>query len=562
MFSKISQVIIQKLLRWPFIASVVINRLTNSARPRPSPSSLWTARPALPPSASKEEKAAAEKIYLNSVGDYTTWVGLFDQTYTKRHLPPASKEFVNSLPPVKDLLELFRRKQPIPSSDNASGNVSKTTSVLFPFFAQWFTDSFLRTDFPDWHKNTSNQQIDMCQIYGLNEAVTNALRAHEGGKLKSQMINGDEYQPFLCEKDSIGNVIIKPEFQKMLNMESALEIFDNVFVPQSKIDAEEQKRRKLEFFAAGLNRANSSIGYTVMNTIFLRMHNQVCKKLADTYKHWDDERLFQTARNIIIVILIRIVVLDYIKHISGGIICAMPPIGFAEKQKWYRPNWMALEFSLLYRWHILMPDKLALTLNQIPNTDYKDFMYNPSSVIKHGLASLITAWSQQPAGACGLFNTPQFLMYVKELSLELSRRARLKSFNEYRKAFGSKELASFDELNTTEESRQALRKLYNNDINKLEFLLGLWAEQPSLPLCPSLTGLYGNMFGSSMLTMVGVDAFSQALTNPLLSENVYGEATFSTEGLKIINSISTLEQLVNETVPQAANQYVSFRLAS
>ena len=35
---------------------------------------------------------------------------------------------------------------------------------LFMLFAQWFTDSFLRTERSDWRKNTSTQEIDFCQI--------------------------------------------------------------------------------------------------------------------------------------------------------------------------------------------------------------------------------------------------------------------------------------------------------------------------------------------------------------------------------------------------------------
>ena len=47
-----------------------------------------------------------------------------------------------------------------------------------------------------------------------------------------------------------------------------------------------------------------------------------------------------------------------------------------------------------------------------------------------------------------------------------------------------------------------------------------------------------------MRTMVGVDAFSQALTNPLLSSNVYGEAAFSELGLSIMNDTRVFEDIV------------------
>ncbi|MCH9705271.1 MAG: hypothetical protein K0U15_04000, partial [Proteobacteria bacterium] len=73
-------------------------------------------------------------------------------------------------------------------------------------------------------------------------------------------------------------------------------------------------------------------------------------------------------------------------------------------------------------------------------------------------------------------------------------------------------------------------------------------------------GLYPSMFGPSILTMVGVDAFSQALTNPLLSENIYNADTFSKVGLDIIDSVETLSQLIKRVAPDADCNEISFRL--
>src|SRR3954452_154307 len=64
---------------------------------------------------------------LTLQGDYTTWRGLTDRTWTGRHLPPALD--VSELPPQASVVDLFRRQEFRPSTD---------TSVLFMFFAQWF----------------------------------------------------------------------------------------------------------------------------------------------------------------------------------------------------------------------------------------------------------------------------------------------------------------------------------------------------------------------------------------------------------------------------------------
>ena len=83
---------------------------------------------------------------------------------------------------------------------------------MFLLFAQWFTDSFLRTDRSDWRKNTSTQEIDFCQVYGLSEDRTRMLRELRGGRLKSQQINGEEYPPFLFARspDGVANGATAP----------------------------------------------------------------------------------------------------------------------------------------------------------------------------------------------------------------------------------------------------------------------------------------------------------------------------------------------------------------
>lgn len=54
-----------------------------------------------------------------------------------------------------------------------------------------------------------------------------------------------------------------------------------------------------------------------ISTLFLREHNRICTHLKGDNPGWDDERLFQTARMINTVILMKLVVEEYISHIAG-----------------------------------------------------------------------------------------------------------------------------------------------------------------------------------------------------------------------------------------------------
>jgi hypothetical protein len=79
------------------------------------------------------------------------------------------------------------------------------STALFGFFAQWFADGFLRTDPSDSRRNTSNHEIDLCQIYGLSDKDTEILRCkrkERAGELKSQTINGKSILRTSCRMAS------------------------------------------------------------------------------------------------------------------------------------------------------------------------------------------------------------------------------------------------------------------------------------------------------------------------------------------------------------------------
>jgi prostaglandin-endoperoxide synthase 2 len=482
---------------------------------------------------------------LSMADDYTSWKSLTDRTFTGRHLPPhrpPSKE----LPSEESVNEVFRRRQD--ERGNSAEVKSTDTSVMFMFFAQWFTDSFLRTSRDDFRKNTSNQEIDLCQIYGLTEKKTHLLRSHEGGRLKSQQINGEEYPEYLFKPRSPrGRLVFKPEFDGL---------HDKKFITEVLLkDAPEH--HKDSFFAVGLEHGNSTIGNTIMNVVFLREHNRIAGLLEKAHPEWQkrpegaDPRLFETTRNIMIVLLLKLVVEEYIRHISPhDFPLELVPFA-ADGKRWNRSNWVAIEFNLLYRWHSLVPDSIGSGADRLEPADFRN---NNPLVISRGIEPLITQFSRERAGKIGLMNTPHFLVdrdpadpghpSVQERTISLMRKAELAPFNDYRENFGLGRLKSFDQLTKDKDVRDRLKKLYG-DIDKLEWYVGIFAEDYSR----------AEMMGSLMTTMVAYDAFTQALTNPLLARNVFTEATFTKTGMDIIKETNSLEQIItrNSRSPEAVH---------
>ena len=124
---------------------------------------------------------------------YTSLESLTDRTYTGRHLPP-DPDFNHSdaLPTPAAAADLFRQR-------HGETIYSQKSTLLFPYWVQWFTDGFLRTDRDNRLKNTSNYHIDLAPVYGLNRQTTHRLRTFTGGKLKSQQLNGEEYPLFFTK---------------------------------------------------------------------------------------------------------------------------------------------------------------------------------------------------------------------------------------------------------------------------------------------------------------------------------------------------------------------------
>ncbi|SFU07206.1 prostaglandin-endoperoxide synthase 2 [Geodermatophilus amargosae] len=480
--------------------------------------------------------------------DYTSWVSLTDRTFSGRHLQATDPTVV---PTEEQVRELFRRP---PSGEK----VSTDTSVLFMLFAQWFTDSFLRTERSDWRKNTSTQEIDFCQIYGLTEAQTRLLRKGKGGLLKSQQIRDEEYPPYLFRRTADGEYKIKAEFTNLHNEQFLTQILLKG-VPDQQKDV---------FFAVGLEHGNSTVGSTALDVLFLREHNRIAALLAEQYRQgrledWPpmseaelDERLFQTTRNTMIVLLIKLVVEEYIRHITPFDL----PIKFvpkiAEGRRWNRSNRVAIEFNLLYRWHSLVPEKVMTDEGEF---DAKEFLRdNNQLVLSKGIGWLMDQASRSRAAKVGLLNTPTFLIDkdpdlgypgIEERTIALMRKARLQPFNAYRRQFNLPTLKSFDALTSDPVVKKRLRDLYDNDIDKVEWYVGIFAED-----YPD-----NHLFGSLMTTMVGHDAFTQALTNPLLADDVYTEKTFTGVGLAIIEETASLRQILARNTKLPADAAVSFK---
>lgn len=458
--------------------------------------------------------------------DYVSWPGLVERKYSGRHLPPAEGPEAPVEPDLDALAALFERESFIPDHDS---------SLLFPLFAQWFVDGFLRTKWEDptkprfFRENESNQEIDLNQIYGSSEIQTRMLRdLGNGGRLKSRIIDGEEWPPLLFEERDDG-FHVREEYARTED-QPGLYTDDNLNRIFGKWPDEDLR----EAWATGLEFGSATLGQSLMNVLFLREHNRVAGIIAKAHPDWDDERVFQTTRNVVTVLLLNLVMSDYIPHIARQRINLAVPPGWAEEQTWYRTNRMAVEFALLYRWHDLIPDQFFCGDKEMPASA----LVRPNRwMMKEKLRDILMGAARTPAGRIGLHNTAQFLNMkggadVKRLSASMGRTCKLASFNDYREHYGLKRYKDFYSLTRDRKTAAELEALYGH-VDKLEWFVGIFAEHHQPP----------DMMGELLRVMVANDAFTQALTNPLLAKSVFGPHTFSEEGMAVIKSTRTLADI-------------------
>jgi prostaglandin-endoperoxide synthase 2 len=459
-------------------------------------------------------KAPTRPLPLSTQAPTTNWSTLTDRSWFARYLPPAPQD---KLPPVAEVASLFKLRPDRPPT------LSDRSTLLFPSFAQWFTDGFLMTD-KDRRRTRTNHQIDLSQVYGLTPSVTAVLRRRseapgEKGRLKSIRTATGEWAPLLYDASGARD----PAF---------------ALVPEPiNLSADWPVEQRASMFAFGGERANSTAFTAAVNTLFLREHNRLCELLERDNPGWDDERVFQTARNITIVLLIKVVVEEYINHISPYWMNLLADPTPAYAAKWNRENWIPVEFNLLYRWHSLVPTHARWGAATV---ELAGLRIDNRPLLQDGLVTAFAGASETRAWRIGLFNTAPMLELVEAASIQQGRDNQLARYNDYRAIMQYPRVTRFEQINGDPLVVSELRRIYG-DVDQIEYFTGLFAEElPPRSAVPPLIG-----------RMVAADAFSHALTNPLLSPKVFNTVTFTAAGLAVIAGTTTLAELLarNDTVP-------------
>ncbi|XP_077441502.1 prostaglandin G/H synthase 1-like [Vanacampus margaritifer] len=449
----------------------------------------------------------------NSKYNYLSWESYYNLSYYTRILPPVPEDCPTpmgvkgkaGLPDPELLVEkLLKRRtfRPDPQGSN----------LMFAFFAQHFTHQFFKTynRMGVGFTKALAHGVDAGHIYGDNLERQLKLRLLQDGKLKYQLLDGEMYPP------SVAEAPVKMSYPPGVAPKDQFAIGQEVF---------------------GL-----LPGLGLYATLWLREHNRVCDLLKAEHPSWDDEQLFQTARLIIIGETIRIVIQEYVQHLSGYLLQLKFDPTLLFHARFQYGNRIAVEFSQLYHWHPLMPDSFHINGDELT---YPQFVFNTSVLTHYGVDKLVDAFSRQVAGQIGGgHNMNPVVTPIAVKTIRESRQLRMQSFNEYRKRFNLKPYTSFREFTDNKEIALTLEELYG-DIDALEFYPGLLLEKTR----PD------SIFGESMVEMGAPFSLKGLLGNPICSPEYWKPSTFGGRvGFDIVNSAS-LKNLVclnSRTCPHVA----------
>jgi len=127
--------------------------------------------------------------------------------------------------------------------------------------------------------NQASSYLDLSPLYGNSERTAKTLRSGKNGLLNTQR--------------------------------------KNLLMASPKHEGCRSANKAFPCFFSGDSRVNENPGLTLMHVLFLREHNRVAAELERLNPRWNDERLYQEARRIIIAELQHVTYNEFLPVVLG-----------------------------------------------------------------------------------------------------------------------------------------------------------------------------------------------------------------------------------------------------
>jgi Animal haem peroxidase len=259
-------------------------------------------------------------------------------------------------------------------------------------------------------------------------------------------------------------------------------------------------------------------GLAALHTLFALEHNAICEHLRKEEKRaWGEEELFQTARLVNVALMAKIHTTEWtpavLAHPTTKVGIKMEWWGICERLKRSIgrvstsetisgivgsptdhhgvPYCLTEEFAAVYRMHSLMPDDFVFRLpdggsdrRPMSLTELRTGQAIP--VLRElGMPSVLYTLGISHPGAITLHNYPRTLQEfdregelfdLAATDILRDRERGVPRYNHFREAFHKAPVRRFDQLSTNPAWVEEIRRVYDDDIDAVDLMVGLHAE--------------------------------------------------------------------------------------
>ncbi len=261
------------------------------------------------------------------------------------------------------------------------------------------------------------------------------------------------------------------------------------------------------------------VGLSMLHTLFVKEHNAICDRLKQEYPDWTDNQLFDHARLINAALLAKIHTVEWTTAILPHPATSMAMninwwgiLGEDVKRRWGRlsdneilsgiigsqtdhhtaPYYLTEEFVSVYRMHPLIPDEFNFYSHEngkfLAKKDFVEGFGKRTRPLMEEIAipDLFYSFGLMHPGAITLHNYPDFLrQLIKDdgevfdlaaVDILRDRERGVPRYNRFRELIGRGRVKSFEEITSNPQWVKELREVYNNDLDSVDLMVGLFAE--------------------------------------------------------------------------------------
>jgi hypothetical protein len=262
------------------------------------------------------------------------------------------------------------------------------------------------------------------------------------------------------------------------------------------------------------------LGIGLLHTLFVKEHNTICDHLKSQNPSWTDNQLFNNARLIVAAMTAKIHTVEWtpailpnpitktalhanwwgilgpnIKKIVGRVADSellSGIVGSSQVKHDGCPFYLTEEFTSVYRMHPLIPDHYKFysidTGELTRESDFQQLFDRNTRGFMESMPfeDLLYSFGISHPGAVTLHNYPQFLRQLRKPNGELldlasvdiirDRERGVPRYNRFRDLIGRGRVSSFEDLTSNPDWALELRKAYNDDIDQVDLMVGLYAE--------------------------------------------------------------------------------------